>query len=231
MNNSVSIEIVPMSLDQSLVRDHHTRDYRKDLFHWTGIATLNWDDKKLKVVVFAKSKEEGRTENEKKQWSDRLRLATAKAVDGEFISAFKLNEVTYSVPSPLPDPVPSDASASPSDTYIEQLNKEYEHDRAARESFDFAVDRLRERMGGSPEANDLFYFLQQSIAAADMGTMSGWYMEKMTGIASYMRQLETRKNRNHPGYIRARDYIQSQLFSFSQPDAWIDYPPILDKRS
>lgn len=231
-SESVTVQVPQFHVGQGYIRDPRGEGFRKDLFRWSGVAKLSWQDKLLNAFVYADSRTEDLAEGSRKHWADLLCLAAAKAIENETLSAFKVNDVRYCIPGG-DSAAPTEVKVFVSPEYMDQLNSDYEHDRAARESFRYAANRLSGAVdyGISREANSLYFFLQSSLDAAHLGTMYGWYREKMGGIRSRMSDLARRKNKSRDGYTAARDYIQSQLYSFSPPEAWIDRPPVLHDRS
>ncbi len=121
-----------------------------------------------------------------------------------------------------------------SDAFQDIINQFTEYS-AARRSFDYAVNRLREFADYTPyglkchqsEIFSLLCFLERLLGSADAGHLHGWYREKQSGIRSRFNDMFRRKQENHPGYKRAQDYIRRNLFLYRAPDVWHEHPPIL----
>lgn len=203
----------------SYIRDYKRNDWRSDLFRWYGIAAISWSDKRLPVLVFADSKN-GRSDEEGMRQTTNLLAATVSALMAGRLSAFASNDVTYDVPGSAVDGPTSIEAILPSGTFA-HLESELEHHRATIECFDIAREQLSSTSdyGDSSDARRLFNYLEDCFAAGYLGDMHGWYQEKLARMRSHLTDLARRKNRSHSGYKAARDYVQSQLYSFMVPEA------------
>ena len=235
-SKTVEVRIDPLTVSQSYLRDHRSGDWRKDLFHWVAIAKLSWEERELPAIVLAETKVEDRPEATKKRWEQLLMLATAATLDRESLSAFQENDVTYDLPKEAPSSEEQLVSVQISREYAERLAAEYETHDLARRSFQHAVTRVTAHADSPPMqgyASDgpaMLSYIDRCLHAGYLGWNHSWYREKMSLIRHYVADLARRKNRQHAGYKSAQDYIRSNLFSFSPPQAWRERPPTLDPK-
>lgn len=121
-----------------------------------------------------------------------------------------------------------------SETYLHICDQFAEYSNA-RQSFDYAVSKLREFADYPPyglkchqsEVLTMLGFIDRSLDSADVGDLYQWYREKQLGIGSRFKDLLRRKNGDHPGYKLAQEYIRRTLFSYHAPTVWLKNPPII----
>lgn len=216
---------------QYSVRDRVTGEWSTKQFEWHGAVQLKWDGKEAGAVVTATSTVEDRSGEGKKEWEKRLLHGAAALAECGSLSIFAANSVDYCLPSD--EPTTMSAAASIPESYRQRLDREYETYELARRSFNYAVKRLESfaeyptPTGYSSDAQDMYRYLRNCLAAADLGTMYSWYQEKMSMISTCMDDLARRKNRSHQGYRQAQEYIRSTLYSFHAPELWKERPPTI----
>ncbi len=212
-------------------------------------CTMDIDDKRrVAFCIVASSPKAPIKESDDKHVGDRLGFLTRKVMgaylaDSTDIDLFKTHRIQL---APYFDkrlhktPQESSEYLAPftckiTDDAFESVNAQYDEYSAARNSFDHAVEKLRDFADLSPygftchrsEILSLLAFIERTLEAADVGHLYLWYNEKQSGIRRYFNDLFRRKQANHSGYRRAQDYIRSNLFSYHAPDCWRDHPPLL----
>jgi hypothetical protein len=236
---ALELRINALTVSQSSVPDRRG-GLRDDAFLWHGITDVRWDGKELPIRIEARSAQADRAHAARERWACLLNSAAKKRAQRGTLCGFDRNDVTSDILKRLSTKATT-LSATVSKSILLQLGEYYELDQLARRSFKYAIRRVRAfakspPMAGSTtsDAYGMLSFIEQSLEAGDQGNLYGWNDEKLSGIRTYMQELTTRKNRHHPGYVHARDYILSNTSCFSPPDAWIRHPPtinadILDK--
>lgn len=231
MSSEVTFRVDPSSVYQALIRDRFTNDWRKDLFQWTAIVVLQWDAKKLPVIGVANSETEDRSSEGPLKWTPLLLHAAVSSAKADVLSAFEENSLTYRVPAEVADSTQHSVTAFLPEKTMERLNQQSEIDQRARKGYEEAVDRLEDLMRYgqvSAEARTLFSYIEHWLDAGYVGHNYSWYQEKRARIRRNMNDLERRKNRNHPGFISAKEDVGSQLCMFTPPIAWLQRPPLFD---
>ena len=229
---ALELRINASSVGQSSLSDGRG-GWRDDAFLWHGIVDLRWDGKTLPIRIEARSDHADRAQAARERWASLLNIAAKKRVQRGSLCAFDRNDVTSDLPKRLSSQATT-LSATVRTSVLVQLDEDHELDQLARRSFKYAVGQVR-AFGESPpiagfstgDAYGMLSFIQQSLDAGDQGNLYGWNEEKVSGMRGYMQELTTRKNRQHPGYVRAREYILSNTSCFSPPDAWIRRPPTI----
>jgi hypothetical protein len=230
-DHSVVVSTPVVGVRKCSLANERTGEWRQDAFIWRGQAELKWDDKTLAVVAMAHSEAKERPEADVATWAILLNHGAASLVESERLTAFAENDVGGHLPAEKLPAGEAGMTVSVSDAYFKQLLQEHELDQLARKSFEYAVQRLEvfaRNPGNSNDGGSMFAYLERCLDAGYLDTMTGWYREKMLGIREYMTDLAKRKNRNHDGYRRAQEYINSNLFSFAPPSAWLQRPPTIN---
>jgi hypothetical protein len=230
---TLELRINPLTVSQSFLSDGQGGQ-RNDAILWHGITELRWDSKELPVRIEARSAQADREQAATERWACLLNSAAKKRAQRGALCAFDRNDVTSDIPKRLLSKATT-LSVTVSKSILLRLGEDYEADRLARRSFEYAVGRVRAFAESPPitgsstgDAYGMLSFVQQSLDAGDQGHLYGWNDEKLSGIRDYLQELATRKNRQHPGYARAREYVLSNTSCFSPPDAWIRRPPTIN---
>ena len=119
------------------------------------------------------------------------------------------------------------------DEAYERLLEQTTEYTKARNAFQHAVDKLSGYSELTPPGFTIYSsnvylllnFLDDCLHAADLGHLSGWYLEKQRMIKIKFDDLMRRKRASHPKYQSAQDYIRSTLCSYSAPNCWLHSPP------
>jgi hypothetical protein len=230
---TLELKIDPATVRQGILPDGRG-GWREDQILWHGVTELRWDAKSLPIRLEARSSDTDRSESTRERWSFLLNNAAARRLRDGVLRPFAANDVAVDVPTRLRSKTAT-LSVRIDKSALAQWDEAYEQDQLARRSFKYAMGRIRAFAESPPphghsesDAYVMLSFVQQSLDAGDQGYLYGWNDEKLSGIRSYLQELTTRKNRQHPGFVRARDYILSNTSCFSPPDAWIRQPPTIN---
>lgn len=238
MSGKTSVEVYTESawVVHQPLRNEYSDKFVPGRFRTTGTVSISWNGKR--VTAFAKAESDIIDTNVGKSARMALVLnaAAAEAIGHSAFSIFSENELLLGSPSEINAEQHTKIVVPVAAHFFKRLEEQQVQQQLGIESLDYARKRLYDYAASPPppgyanDSEEMYRFIQESLAAGNVGSERPWCNEKLGRIRRALDELETRKNRRHDGYKRAQDEITGILINFPVPRSWWSEPPILQMK-